>query len=426
LEQRSLVVTEEVAATTSMHFRMLETVREFAAEQLSATDAHGGQLLRQQHADFFASLAEEGEKQFHGPDAVTWLDRLESDHDNFRAALEWVLANPEFIDFGLRIAAGLHRFWYIRGYLSEGRRWLQKVLNTSGTGEPTVVRANALSAAAGLAGAEGEITAAHSLHAEALTTQRICNDVRGISYSLCYLGLVASGQNDHDRAHEYYQESLKIAREIRDEGNEAHVLKCLGANAMMRGDTDLAEQLFEESLAMYRRFGDRRGIAMVLGELSGLVLYHKKDYAKAEAYLGENLKLARQINDVVHTAHALSGLGQLAQARGDYSQAKAYLDEGLNLFRTRGYEWEVLPLLTCFANLSVAQQEHGRAVRIEAAADALSRRLNPALPDSDQECEKPSLAELRSALGSAAFETAWAEGAAMSLDQVIHYTIEAS
>jgi tetratricopeptide (TPR) repeat protein len=404
---------------------MLETVREFAAEQLNLADKEVVQDLRHQHAAFFADLAQEGEKQFHGPDAIIWLDRLESDHDNFRAALEWVLDNPQEINLGLRIAAGLHRFWYIRGYLSEGRRWLGRVLEVSGDGEPTTVRANALSAAAGLAGAEGDNKAAYALHREALATQRACNDLRGVAYSLCYLGLVASGQNDHAQAHRLYEESLALARELGVEGNEAHVLKCLGANALVRGDINAAEDLFEESLSMYRRFRDRRGIAMVLGELSQLALFHQKDYPKAAIYLEENLRLAREINDVVHTARALSSLGLLAQARGDFARAKAYLDESLNLFRTRGYEWEVLPLLTCFANLAIAQGQEKRAVRIEAAADTLSRRLNPASSENPQDCEKPSLAELRASLGATAFDAAWAEGSAMSLDQAIQYTLSA-
>jgi tetratricopeptide (TPR) repeat protein len=162
---------------------------------------------------------------------------------------------------------------------------------------------------------------------------------------------------------------------------------------------------------------------MVLGELGGLSLFHQKNYKRAVIYLEEHLRLARQINDVVHTARALAGLGQLAQSQGDYALATARFVEGLNLFRARGYEWEVIPLLACFADLAVAQQRQERAVRIEAAADVLSNRLNASRPENAQSCEKPSLADLRAALGGPAFDAAWAEGSAMSLDQAIQYTI---
>jgi predicted ATPase/DNA-binding SARP family transcriptional activator len=421
LEQRSLLVTKEITTTTAMNFRMLETVREFASEQLNRADTETAHLLRQRHATFFADFADQADKEFHGPDAVDWLDRLEADHDNFRAALEWVIDHPEEIERGLRIAAGLHRFWYMRGYLSEGRRWLSTVLQLSGKDDPTAIRAAALAAAAGLAGAEGDIQSADSLYTEALATQRTCKDLRGVAISLCHLGLVASGRNEHSQARALYQESLQLSREIGDEGNAAHVLKCLGVNTLIQDNSEEAESLFEESLAMYRRFGDKRGIAMVLGELGQLSLIHRKDYKNAALYLDEHLQLSRQINDVVHTARALVGLGRLALIQEDYDLAKTHLQESLGLFRIRGYEWEVLSVLGCFVDLAIAQNQAKRAVRIEAAASALWCHLNSAHVEYSQMPHKSFLTELRKTLGAETFEILWAEGSAMNLDQIVPY-----
>lgn len=429
LKERSLLVTEETTgAAAAMRFRMLETLRDFAAYQLNLLPDDAAAHLLQRHTAYFAVLSERAERGLHGAEATTWLDRLESEHDNFRAALEWSSSSsndPARTDFGLRIAGALHRFWYIRGYLAEGRRWLSAVLTAPGAEEPTITRGMALSAAAGLAGVHGAPEASYALHMEALATQRLCNDQRGIAYSLCQLGLIASGQNRFSEARKLYEESLVLCGEIGDEGNKAHVLKCLGNNTLREGDPAAAEALFQESLAMYRRFGDKRGIAMVLGELAQMAQTVQKDYSRAETYLREHLLLAQQMKDVVHTARALSSLGKLAQEQGDFASAHARFVESLDMFRDGDYESEIVFLLESFVSLADAQGLAERAVQIQATAETLRKRLGSLrLPDYNKIFQQV-LQQWQTSLGQAKFDRAWNAGVSSSLQQIADFVREA-
>src|SRR5207302_1091345 len=163
LRERSLILVIE--DEEEMAYRMLETLREYAAEQLDPAEQAP---LRRRHAEFYLALAEEAGEHLHGPDQGEWLDRLEADHDNFRAALAWSRGEPDAQEIGLRLAGLLHFFWYVRNHVSEGRRWLTDLLALPGGSGPSPARAAALYGAAGLAAAQGDLTTASWRYAECL------------------------------------------------------------------------------------------------------------------------------------------------------------------------------------------------------------------------------------------------------------------
>jgi predicted ATPase/DNA-binding SARP family transcriptional activator/class 3 adenylate cyclase len=349
LRERSLI---QVEAAREARYRMLETLRESAAELLSPDE---NAAARRRHAAYYLGLAEKAAPLLHGPDQASWLDRLEVEHDNFRAALSWCVSEPDARELGVRLAGTLHFFWYVRGHVAEGRRWLAEVLATSGAAEPTAAGAAALYGAARLATAQGDHAPACALYEKSLAIFRALGDWISVARALCQWGNVAEWMRDRTAARALYSQSLAICRELKDRGLLAHVLKCLGVDAMARGDGERAQALLEESLGLYRELGNARGIAMVVGEISRLAI-SRAEWDRAVALLEEHLQLARGLKDAMHTTCALGRLGYVARIRGDDRAARAFFAESLEFRRALGDPQELAHLLLYLAVTAPAEE----------------------------------------------------------------------
>ena len=191
-------------------FGMLETIREYAAERFE--ESGDAETWRQRHAGYYLALAEQAAPELLGPQQGTWLERLEREHDNLRAALGWALEHGG-ATLGLRLAVALGHFWAVRGHLSEGQAWLERALSRWSEA-PAPARAGALSAAGHLAYIKGEYERAATLHEESLSVQRALGDQRGVALSLHNLGRVAHYSGDFERAAALYDESLAIRASI--------------------------------------------------------------------------------------------------------------------------------------------------------------------------------------------------------------------
>ncbi|HET9223226.1 MAG TPA: tetratricopeptide repeat protein, partial [Roseiflexaceae bacterium] len=289
LVDKSLLRQDEGAGSES-RFVMLETIREFALEQLQASGA--AETLRQRHAGYFLLLAEQAEPELTGSLQDIWLDRLESEHDNLRAALQWALSR-EAAEAAMRIAGAIWRFWYTRGYLSEGRRWLESVLALVDTlpdaDDASVVPAlpfglalppasrievwaKALTGAGVLAWAQGEYARAHNYYEDALSLFREQGNELGWALTLDKLGTVALHQGDYTRAESLYTQSLALFRRLRHTWGNANALGNLGMVAQLQGDDAQAQRFYMESLALRRKLGDKRGISMMLNNLGEVTL----------------------------------------------------------------------------------------------------------------------------------------------------------
>ncbi|HEU5423302.1 MAG TPA: tetratricopeptide repeat protein, partial [Nitrolancea sp.] len=247
-------------------FVMLETIREYGWERL----AEAGELerMRRAHAAYFLALAEEAEPELKGPRQGTWLQRLETDHDNLRAALDWSTASQE-PELGLRLAAALSRVWSIHGHLTEGREWLERALATRGAAAPAT-RARALNGAGFLTHMQGDYPQAVALYEEALTLERELGDKGGMATSLNNLGIVALEQGDYPRATALYEEALTLQRALGNKDSAANSLNNLGNVACEQGDYSRATALYEEALALDRALGNQRGIARSLNNLGSV------------------------------------------------------------------------------------------------------------------------------------------------------------
>lgn len=353
IDKSLLRQSEEVAREP--RYRMLETIREYALVQLQAAGELDTMYARL--ADFLIVLAEQAEPELTGPEQVVWLDRLETEHDNLRAALHWCTAQ-DAVDVSLRLAGSLWRFWSTRGYVGEGLRWLEVAI-ASPKAESTPVLAKALNGAANLAREQGDYGKAEVLHKRSLNISREHLGRHATAEALNNLGLVALYQGHLDTAQTYCEEGLALFRETGDQGGVAAALNNLGNLARERGESDLAAALHNESLALRRALGDKRGIALSLNNLANVVL-NQGNYWRAAGLHQESLALRRELGDRAGVATSLNNLGNVARVQGDPAAAQGYYEESLTVRRELGDKRRVAAALI---NLGIVERELGQRDR---------------------------------------------------------------
>ncbi|MFI5255440.1 MAG: ATP-binding protein, partial [Candidatus Limnocylindrales bacterium] len=253
LVEKSLVSTDPAQAEA--RFRLLETVREYARGRLVVAGV-GAATLRA-HRDWYLALVDQATPAFfHGPEPAELLHRLDREHDDLRAALEWCLDQPGEGEAGLRMAAGLWRYWEIRGHLTEGRGWLERMVDAVGDEAPSL-RANALTGAGNLAFMQGDFKAASDLHEASLALHRKMGDPQSVAYAANNLANTAVQLGDHARARALYQETIALVRELGDVRGVVFGSINLADVASRQGDVDVARELHQGILAMIRELGDR-------------------------------------------------------------------------------------------------------------------------------------------------------------------------
>jgi len=392
---------------------MLETLHEYAREQLDAL----GELapLRRAHALYYAADVEASRPEFKARQKA-WLERWEPEHDNVRAALRWALESGE-VEVGLRLAGVLWPFWYLRGHVTEGRRWLEGLLEGPGT-VAAVTRAEALRGAAGLASDQGDLPRAEMWCREGLTLYRAIGETRGIADMLNLTGTVAREQGAFERATAFYEESLALCRAMDDTIGVAVALNNLGTTWRHRGQFERAAALYAESLALRRRSDDTWGIAYALHNL-GDVARDRGDPAGATTFYEESLALRRDLGDRQGSARTLVALGAVARDRGDVERARASYAEGLTLSEAVGDRWRMafaLAGLAGLAGMALARGHASRAARLLRAVADLRAQAGFTLSPSEDAAHERLVTAARTALGDGLFE---ATGAMLSLDQAI-------
>ncbi len=367
---------------------MLETLRAYGLERLEA--AGNTAAARGRHATYYVALAEAAEPELTGTEQARWLGRLEAEHDNLRAALDWARESGE-PTVGLRLAAALWRFWLIHGHLSEGRSWLEGLLTemeaidgyreaadgdaprTGGTGqERGAWRAKALRGAGGLATEQGDFRRARTLYESALAAYKALGDTEGVAAVLNNLGVAADGHGEYGRAERLYAESLVLKRERGDRWGITTSLSNLGRLALQRGDDERAVALYQESLALSRELDDTGSIALSLNALGEVALYQGV-YARATPLLEESIALARAVGDKRGLAFALNNLGDVALRQGDVARATACQEESVAVRRALGNEEGLAVSLAGLGDIARAEGDDRRAARTYAESVTLLR-----------------------------------------------------
>jgi predicted ATPase/DNA-binding SARP family transcriptional activator/Tfp pilus assembly protein PilF len=417
LRERSLIVAEEPTdANGEMRYRMLETLREFASEQMRYAERAEYRGL---HAGHYLALDEAADAGIAGPEQERHLRRLDHELENLRAALAWSLEAQE-AETGLRIGSALGRYWSIRGYLDEGLDWLRRLLESAGPiGEILPgVRAMALSTQGYLAWLRGDYATARTSHAEALRIRTESGDSGGIADSLYYLGITAYRQEHYSEARELLERSLQIATERSDSAGISRVLLNLGNLAYEAQDFDEAARFLAQSLEIEQRLGNRRRIADALNNL-GLVAAARGDYASAADQFRRSLEIKRELLDNYGTAVALTNLGGAVRRLGDLSQARSLLTEGLALAYRIGNRHILTFYLFHLAMLAVSDGDLERAAYLLSASVREQQEIGSSFNSPENEEYEATLRRLRSELGAEGFERASAAGAGDSLRSVV-------
>jgi non-specific serine/threonine protein kinase len=396
-------------------------VRQYARERFSETAA--GEPVRDRHRDYFLSLAEQAAPKLNDAEQTAWLRRLDEEHENLRTALEWSLVEAES-ETRLRLCRALYRFWWARGYLSEGREWCARALGTPGARERTPERAKALNAAGVLAYQQRDYPAARALHEESLSIRQQLGDRKGIADSLNNLGLVVCDQGDFAAARALHEESLAIKREVGDRPGIANSLNNLGNVAYDQAEFTRARALYEDSLAIVQGLGDREAVARLLGNL-GNVAMHQRDLASARTLHEESLAIKRGLGHRQRIASSLISLGNLASSQGDFASARVLYIEGLGIERALGDRMGIAESLEGLAAAAATLECSLRAARIWGAAARLREEFGSPLSPKDRPLYAERVAAARTALGDdRVFDNAWQEGRALSVEQAIELALE--
>ena len=420
LLDKSLLRQEE-GPNGEPRFVMLETIHEYAREKLR--ESGEAEEIRRAHKEYFLTLAEEAEPELMGSDQVPWMERLEAEHDNMRAALSWSLEVGD-AESALRIGGALWRFWNVRGHFSEGRRWLATALS-DGEAAPVGVRARALLGLGYLALRQGDYMRATEDLEASLALYREAEDRRGEAYALCFLGWIALDRNELERAEGLLEESLALGRAVGTARDVSVVLNALAMLGLYRGEYERAATMQEESLSLAREAGDIRSIAIYTTNL-GMTAAVTGEYERAEAFLQEALEGHRKIGAEDMIAPSINLFGFLALSRNDLDRAEDLCVVALRELRERAQLPGIAFALDILAGVAASRGEIRRAARLWGAA-AGSREVTgvPWLLEERAMIE-PHIEAARSRLDELSWQGEWENGRVMSLDQAVSYALEAS
>ena len=352
-------------------FTMLELVHEYALEQLAANGCAG--QIQRQHATFFLTMAERVERELNVSERGL---RLARDHDNLRHALAWMIDHDE-MELAGRLCVALSDFWWTHGHLSEGRRWLARVL-ANGSRIPAILRAQALSGA----------------------------------------GWIAYMQGDYEPARTCWEDGLANARAVGDEQEITQGMFNLGVAALALGDHAAARSLWETCLTFYRASGDKGYIAAslhMLGQLARSLGYDEE----AAAYYSESQALNRELGHTWGVAVDLINLGHVALHQGDWARAERLTKESLISLRGLGDTWGIPECLVGLAGVAGAIKQPARAARLFGAAEALLNATGGQLEPIERAEYDRNLAVACAQLDAATFAAAWRAGRLLSLEQAI-------
>jgi predicted ATPase/DNA-binding CsgD family transcriptional regulator len=459
LLDKSLLVQIE-QQSEEPRLQMLMTVREYGLEVLEASGDM--EITQQAHAAYYLGLVEEVafEKGTSEQQAM-WLERLEREHDNLLAVMQWYLEQGEAgqgYARALRLGGALRRFWLEHGHWSEGQNFLKRALVGSKEVTPTV-RGKALCAAAQFALVRSDYDQAEAQAQESLALYRELADTTGIALSLSLLGNLAWLRGNYAAARSLTEEALALWKAEGDQENVAWSLFQLGIMAIEQGEYSRGHALFEETLRMHRELGNKRGIAASLLRLGWTIYYSQGESALARSLLQEGLALFRELGDKEKIADSLNTLGwvalqqdettmahslaqesialfrelgqpigiaesylllaRVAALQGDQAASRALYEQSLALCRQGGDNWDIACGLEGLASVVAAQGEPIWAARLWGAAEALRESIGAPMPPVERAPHERSAAAVRAHLGEQIFTTTWVQGRAMTPEQVL-------
>ena len=399
LDRLSQLIAKSMVVADTQHgrearYRLSETIRQYGLEKLR--ESREADTIQHRHLDFFLKFAEEAEPELRGNQQLVWLNKLEAENDNLRAALAWSRMSETTLEAGLRLAGALWRFWWLRAQLSEGREWLTGMLSRAASSRSSS-RAKVLLGAGNLTYYQGDYTAARTAYEEGLTICHQTGDKPGAANSLNGLGNVAFSQGDYASAQRFYEESLAIRRELGDDWSVANSLCNLSGLAQSEGNYAAALLLLQECLSINRKLGDRRGIAFVLNNL-GNVMLAQSEQDRAHSLQDESLTLYLELGDKWGIAYALNSLGDCEHSQGNYDKAYLNYAASLKLLLALKDKNGLIRSLEGIAIIAAQIKQLERSVRLLGAAQSLRDQIGLIRTPAEQTQCNRNLADLRAQL----------------------------
>ena len=372
LVDKNLILTEERDGVT--RYRMLETIGQYALDRMR--EAGEEAQWRSRQFAWVLALAEESFQALVGPQQRLWIDRMASELDNFRAALQWAI-DQKLAD-AFRLAPNLARWWVRRASLSEARQWFTRLLDAVPRDCASRDRARALGA----------------------------------------VGNIALSQDDYEEAERLFRESDVLSRELGDASRSAYMQTNLGLTLVARGQYAAAQPVLTECAKVARALGDDHLVAVILGNLA-IAAFELGDSDRTTSLLEETLTLARSVGNGFLVCQLLSYKGRTECRTGKVQSAQASLVEGLAIARELADPVATIWALEGFAELALARHAARQAAAIWGAVAHLCDETGASEPSKET-----AIADARATLGADAFDLAWREGNSMSLEHAVHYALE--
>ena len=379
LVEQSLVEANPDPGSEVGHYGMLEPVRQYALERLE--ESGEAEELRLHHARYYLALVEAAEPELMGARQVEWLDRLERENDNLRAAMLWVLSAGDY-DTAARLGWGLWSFWWLHGHYGEERRWMEVALEHE---LPPALRARALHTAGSMAYAQGDSSAAEEHWQEALRLSQRSGDVAVEALSWTGFGLIEMSRLDYGTAESYMQKAITLAEPIGEEWLASLLRVFLGTTLLLQGESERAERMFAEALMLARHLKTPSLIYPALYNSAQLALA-RGAHEKAARMLREGIEWTGRTKDRAYLAHFMEALAAVASSRNEAERSAVLIGAAEGLLEAVG-----------------------------------GRVHNYFVPDPS--LQERAVAEAHAALGDTAFKEAWERGRAMTFDQTVEYAL---
>jgi non-specific serine/threonine protein kinase len=333
LVDKSLVVAEAPSANVATRYRLLETIREYATEKLAQFGEDT--QLKDRHLEFYVMMAEKIAPELEHIQQQVWLDRLELEIDNLRAALDWAMASGNLLN-AMRLVSALRRFWFIRNHHSEGVDRLKAILGSHEANEPTLARLRVLNTYLFMLWPSDQLAEVRNVGEEAMELGRRLGDRWNTAFALLWLGVGITAQGDYLLARTYLEQSLEIWQDLQDVAYLGWSLVSLGEVALLQNDYQGAQALFEQSIQPLDDEKDFPMLAIPLRRLGQLAMF-QGDLPKATALMKRSLQYNWDIRDYRGMGACLAALGALSMAQAKYEHAAelfGLVERVLELIRT--------------------------------------------------------------------------------------------
>jgi predicted ATPase/DNA-binding CsgD family transcriptional regulator len=423
LVNKSLVVSHTLQQVKA-RYSLLETIRLYGQEIL--IEEGEWPAARDRHLQYFLELSEEADSKLRGEDQLLWLNELDHEYGDIRAALAWAVEGDRLesdrVSAGLRIATSLYQYWRIRNYIEEGLNWCRQLLAEANDKISPIVRVNALSYASLMAGLRGHIEDQMRYGEEAAALGEAAGEggKQAYAFALGALGYAAQKANDALTAYSLGVREIQLLREVGEPYKLGLSLSLNSFAAMSIGKFAEASAMLDEALPLLREVGDPYRIAMALN-YQGDLARCERNYQQAQTAYEESISLLRKIEARHDLASALHNLGHACIHSGDVERAEALFSESMALHQEQRNRTGMAECLLGFAGLAIAAGMHAPGARLLAAAAVIGKRqITSEWAATSMEFEY-YLEQARAGLGEKAFQAEQAVGGRLSLEQAAAY-----